>query len=244
MADFNHAHAGAPVFLAAEDDVADASGDVYLSNWHQYPILDQLQRAATMQKTLALLQKWGVRYFVGRKPTATEHLEPEALRKVLETCTASESEFADFYVSRLDEACENLDEAALAARQPIQPSVVLPAGIYDDYDPGIWYRGSWTRRGGVDKTWAHTMTESGAPGAEISFAFAGTALTYVHSKGPDRGLAEIWIDGSRHSIVDLSASQTEWQSRSRFCCFEKGRHVVVIRVAEPKIVDLDSFVVE
>jgi hypothetical protein len=120
----------------------------------------------------------------------------------------------------------------------------LPAGIYDDYDPGIWYRGSWTRRGGVDKTWAHTMTESGAPGAEISFAFAGTALTYVHSKGPDRGLAEIWIDGSRHSIVDLSASQTEWQSRSRFCCFEKGRHVVVIRVAEPKIVDLDSFVVE
>ena len=244
MADFNRAHAGAPVFLAAEDDLADAAGDVYLSNWHQYAILDELRRAASMQKTLALLQKWGVRYFVGRKPTATEHLEPESLRRVLETCTASESEFADFYISRLDEACENLDEAALAARQPIQPSVVLPAGIYDDYDPGIWYRGSWTRRGGVDRTWAHTMTESDAPGAEISFAFAGTAVTYVHSKGPDRGLAEISIDGISQGSVDLYAPRTEWQSRSRFCCFGKGRHVVEIRVAGRKIVDLDSFVVE
>lgn len=244
MADFNRAHAGAPVFLAAEDDLADASGDVYLNNWHQYPILDELRRAASMQKTLALFQKWGVRYFVGRKPTATEHLEPEALRRVLETCTASESEFADFYVSRLDEACGNLDEAALAARQPIQPSVVLPAGIYDDYDPAIWYRGSWTRHGGIGGTWAHTMTESDTPGAEISFAFAGTAVTYVHSSGPDRGLAEISIDGNSQGKVDLYAPRVEWQSRSRFCCFDKERHTVEIRVAGRKIVDLDAFVVE
>ena len=243
MADFNREHAGAPVFLAAEDDIADASGVVYLSNWHQYPILDELRRAVSMQKTLQLLQKWGVRYFVGRKPTATEHLEPEALRKVWETCTASESEFADFYVSRLDEACENLDDTALAARQPVRPVMVLPAGIYDDYDPAIWYRGSWTRRS-VDGTWAHTMTESAAPGAEISFAFEGTAVTYVHSKGPDRGMAEISIDGNGYGSVDLLAPQAAWQSRSRFCCFDKGRHVIEIRVAGRKIVDLDSFVVE
>jgi hypothetical protein len=88
------------------------------------------------------------------------------------------------------------------------------------------------------------MTESGAPGAEIFFAFAGTAVTYVHSKGPDRGLAEISIDGNSQGSVDMSAAQTEWQSRSRFCCFSQGRHVVGIRVAGRKIVDLDSFVVE
>jgi hypothetical protein len=243
LTDFYATHPAVPIFLAAEDDLADATGPVYLTSWHQFPIQDQLRHATGMQQTLQLLRHWGVQYFVSRKATANDLLEPEALRQVQETCTAVESEFSDFYVSQLDPACDNLDDAALAARQPTQPRVTLPAGNYDDYDPAMWRLGTWNRRS-VDGTWGHSLTESAAAGARISFAFEGRALTYMHSKGPDYGLAEISIDATHYPLVDLSSPRIERQVRSLFCCLPGGRHVVTLLVASPRIVDLDAFVVE
>ena len=250
ISDFYRAHPRAPVFLAAEDDIADVSGDVYISNWHQYVILDQLRRAAGMRGTLNLLNQWGVRYFIARKPYAAGRLDPEPLGRVLETCTLPESEFDDFYVARLDPACQGLDEPALRAHTPSQPSLVLPRGIYDDSDPALWFRGAWTRTS-LDGTWAHTTSYSDVPGAEVSFTFDGAALSYMHSLGPDRGQAEISIDGVSKGILDFYASAAQKQIRSFFCCLGNGRHVAVIRVlgrknesSSAQIVDLDAIVVE
>ncbi|HUI53674.1 MAG TPA: glycosyltransferase family 39 protein [Bryobacteraceae bacterium] len=250
IADFTRAHPGAPVFLAAEDDIADVAGDVYISNWHQYVILDQLRRAAGMHGTLELLRKWGVQYFIARKPTAANRLDPEPLRRVLETCTLPQSEFDDFYVALLDPVCEHMDEPALLSHTQSQPQLVLPRGIYDDYDPALWFRGVWTRTS-LDGNWGHTISYSGAPGAEVSVSFEGSALTYLHSKGPDRGQAELSIDGVSKGIVDLYAPTAEQQVRSFYCCLGNGHHVAVIRVLGRKnqsssgqIVDLDAIVVE
>src|SRR5262249_41045430 len=131
------------------------------------------------------------------------------------------------------------------------PAVVASAGFYDDSDPAIVYSGDWSR----DKTFAepvmHTVSYTDVPGAEVAFAFDGKALTWILTKAPNRGIAEVTIDGAPKGDVDLYSAAIEWQSKSRFCCFAAGKHVVTIRVtgqANPKsagrFVDVDGFVVE
>jgi hypothetical protein len=64
-------------------------------------------------------------------------------------------------------------------------------------------------------------------------------------------MASVTIDGAERGVVDLYSGDTQWQSRTRFCCFAPGRHVAIIRAtgkANPqskgKFIDLDSFTVE
>jgi hypothetical protein len=47
-----------------------------------------------------LVEQLGVRYFISRKGSAREQLEPEILSKFLDTCTLPEYEWSIFQVSR------------------------------------------------------------------------------------------------------------------------------------------------
>ena len=131
------------------------------------------------------------------------------------------------------------------------PLVPVRAGIYDDSDQAIQFRGVWEKFTGFDGAAFHTLTASDLPGAQISFAFEGTALTYVFTKAFNRGLAEVEIDGVEKRIIDLYAPRIEWQSRVTFCCLGHGTHVAKIGVlgrnssrSSGNFVDLDAFVVE
>jgi hypothetical protein len=95
------------------------------------------------------------------------------------------------------------------------------------------------------------LTYSDTPGSGIGFAFTGTALTYIFTRAPNRGMAEVVIDGASQGVVDLYAPRAEWQSRLKFGGLAPGKHVAVIRVvgrkrpeAEGTFVDLDCFEVE
>jgi hypothetical protein len=97
----------------------------------------------------------------------------------------------------------------------------------------------------------HTISYSDIPGSEAQILFEGKALTYEYTKAPNRGLAEVIIDGGSQGTIDLYSPKVEWQTHTRFCCFAAGKHVAVIRVvgrANPKstgvYIDLDSFTVE
>jgi hypothetical protein len=132
-----------------------------------------------------------------------------------------------------------------------RPLTPVPAGTYDDSDPAIQFRGIWERFADFDGAAAGTLTASDKPGAEISLAFEGAALTYVFTKAFNRGLAEVEIDGVEKRIIDLYAPRIEWQSRVTFCCLGHGTHVAKIGVlgrnssrSSGNFVDLDAFVVE
>jgi hypothetical protein len=97
----------------------------------------------------------------------------------------------------------------------------------------------------------HTISYTETPGAEILFTFEGTSLTYVFTRAPNRGFANVSIDGIAKGMVDLYSPQIEWQARPTFCCLGQGRHLVVISVTGRKnpqstaaFVDLESFFVE
>ena len=246
----NRAHPRAAVLLTSGSDIAGLTGEVYENHWHQFATLDKIRKTPDVAGMFKLVESWGVRYLIARKPSAGEHAQPPALRELLETCTTPEYEAGGFYLARLEPDCGRRVEGA-AVRAAGRPEIVVPPGYYDDFDPAIRYRGDWTNTDKFDGPFVHTITFSDIPGAEAAFAFEGNTLVYMYTKAPNRGLAAITIDGVSKGTIDLYAPTVEWQSSSRFCCLGSGKHLVTIRVlgqnsarSTGRFVDLDGFRVE
>ena len=191
----NRAHPRAAVLITSGSDIAGLTGEVYENHWHQFATLDQIRKTLDMAAMLKLVEGWGVRYFIARKPAAGDYARPPALRELLETCTTPEYEAGDFYLARLEPDCGERVKGA-AARAASRPEIVVPPGYYDDFDPAIRYRGDWTNSDKFDGPFQHTISFSDIPGAEAAFAFEGNALVYMYTKAPNRGLAAITIDGA------------------------------------------------
>ena len=242
IAYYNHIHPNSTVLMASESAIAGLNGTIYENHWQQYDTLMSIRHTLTVPDMVRLMQSWGVQYFIASKPSARDDVKPAALREMLERCTEVEYELGDHYLARLEATCRPQQE-----RVP----VVVPRGFYDDYDPALLFRGDWTKSSSFDGPDRHTISYSDIPGSEAQIVFEGTALTYEYTKAENRGLAEVIIDGASQGTVDLYSLNTEWQTRTRFCCFAAGKHVAVIRVvgrANPKskglFIDLDSFTVE
>ncbi|HZT33042.1 MAG TPA: hypothetical protein VFA33_24350 [Bryobacteraceae bacterium] len=127
----------------------------------------------------------------------------------------------------------------------------VPAGVYDDADSRIHLRAAWMRDTQFPEPYQHTLTYSNIPGATISLAFVGTAVTYVYTRARNRGIAEVVVDGVPKGRIDLYSAATVWQSRTKFRGLGPGRHVIQIRVtgehnpqANDGFVDLDALIVE
>ena len=245
IAHFNRAHAGAAVLLTSGSDIAGLAGDVYENHWHQVNTLDRIRNTHSVPEMVDLMRGWKIGYFISPKPAPGSYAEPPALRRVLENCTAPEYEFNGYYLARLEPECRP------EAPPPVRPNVLVPRGTYDDFDPALVFRGDWNHDDKFTGPAGHTISFSDDPAAQVSLLFEGTALTYVFTKAPNRGLAELTIDGASRAIVDLYSPKVEWRSRLRVCCLTNSRHLAVLRVVGRKraasagqYVDVDTFVVE
>jgi len=237
----NRAHPRATVLLTSGSDIAGLTGEVYENHWHQFTTLDRIRKTRDMAGMLKLMEGWGVRYFIAPKPAAGEYAGPPALQVLLATCTTPEYEAGDFYLARLEPDCA----------QRVGDGMVVPPGVYDDFDPAIRYRGDWDHSDKFDGPFLHTISFTDIPEAEAALAFAGKAVVYMYTKAPNRGLAAITIDGVSKGTIDLYSPTVEWRSSSRFCCLGPGKHVVAIRVtgrnnpgSTGRFVDVDGFRVE
>jgi hypothetical protein len=188
------------------------------------------------------MQSWGVQYFIAPKPAVDDDVKPATLREMIDRCTEVEYELGNQYLAHLQLPCGPPQE---------RPAIVVSRGFYDDFDPALLFRGDWTKNSKFDGPDRHTISYSDIPGSEAQIVFEGNALTYEYTKAPNRGLAEVIVDGASKGIIDLYSSNIEWQTHTRFCCFLEGKHVAVVRVvgrANPKstglYIDLDSFTVE
>jgi 4-amino-4-deoxy-L-arabinose transferase-like glycosyltransferase len=207
----NRAHPRAAVLLTSGSDIAGITGEVYENHWHQYrdPRPDS-QNARHGQAMLKLVDGWGVRYFIARKPSAGEYAHPPALRELLETCTTPEYEAGDFYLARLEPNCV----------PRVKTEIVVPPGYYDDFDPAIRYRGDWTSSDKFDGPFLHTISFTNIPGAEAAFAFEGSSLVYMYTKAPNRGLAAITIDGvSKGDHRSVFSEQSNGKPRPGFAAW-------------------------
>jgi len=237
IAYYNRAHPNSTVLMASESAIAGLNGTIYENHWQQYHTLMSIRHTLNVPDMVRLMQSWGVEYFIASKPAVEDDVKPAALREMLERCTEAEYELGDQYLARLQPTC--------------RPQRVVSSGFYDDFDPAVLFRGDWTMDRSFEGPDRHTISYSDIPGSEAQILFEGKALTYEYTKAPNRGLAEVIIDGGSQGTIDLYSPKVEWQTHTRFCCFAAGKHVAVIRVvgrANPKstgvYIDLDSFTVE
>jgi len=238
----NANHPGATVLLTQDSYVAGLGGEVYENHWHQYHTMDEIRRSPGMTDLRRLLDSWKVGYLIARKPTARDYTHPAALKDVLDNCTVPEYEFRYYYVARLERDCKTLAPAT-----PLRPVLTASRGVYDDIDPFVLFRGDWERSDRFDEAYQKTVAFTDTVGAEAALAFEGDAVTYVYTKAPNRGIAEITIDGVSKGSFDLYSAAIQWRSRLNFDGLGSGRHVFVLRVtganrggAEGAFVDIDA----
>jgi hypothetical protein len=199
-----------------------------------------------MAELRRLLGEWKVEYIIARKPTTREYARPAALRDLLDHCAVPEYEFTQFYVARLEPACESLPPVT-----PLRPVLTAPPGRYDDLNPFVLFRGDWDRGDHFEAAFDKTVAYTDTPGAEAALAFEGSAVTYVFTKAPNRGIATVSIDGVDRGKIDLYSPSIEWQSQRKFEGLGAGRHLFALRVlgesrpeAQGKFVDLDALEVK
>jgi glycosyltransferase involved in cell wall biosynthesis len=242
IAYFNSHHPNSPVMLSDGSSIAGLNGDVYENHWHQINNFWRIRSVKTVPEMVQLMQSWKVAYFISPKPGDRVEIKPEVFHEMLERCTELEFEQGSHYLSRLQLPCRPRQERV---------ALLVRRGTYDDFDPALLFRGYWTKDRAFDGPDGHTISYTDVPGSEVEIVFEGKALTYAYTKAPNRGIASVTVDGVDQGSVDLYSPQIEWQSHTRFCCFDSGRHVAVIRLtgrADPKstgtFIDLDSFTVE
>jgi len=97
-----------------------------------------------------------------------------------------------------------------AAMSPFALAVVdafeVPAQVVShiqDTDPDMSYTAGWTR-GDTSHSWSGWMASiSSGPGAQATLPFNGTSISWIGYRGPDAGIARVYIDGSFVSELDL-----------------------------------------
>jgi hypothetical protein len=83
----------------------------------------------------------------------------------------------------------------------------------------------------------------GAKGAWARYTTSARSLSFVTTRGPNRGVAQVWIDGVLQATVDLDAATYTYQ----FVAFSKtfsslGTHTIkVVSVGSVARVDVDAF---
>jgi hypothetical protein len=115
----------------------------------------------------------------------------------------------------------------------------------------IAYTGSWLLQSSPTASEGY-LKYATASGARAKFSFAGKHVAWVTSTGPNRGKAEVWVDGAKVKTIDLYAAT----SQPRKMIFTKAwttspssNHTLEVKVlgtknasSSGKRVDVDSFV--
>jgi hypothetical protein len=86
-----------------------------------------------------------------------------------------------------------------------------PAAVqrYEETDPSVSFSSGWIQDGGWFAWSGGNAMESMTPGARATFTFTGTAVTWIGMRGPDSGIARVYVDGVYVSQVDMFARSYE-----------------------------------
>jgi hypothetical protein len=250
-AGFRRAHPGERVLFTADNDLADLAGDADVYHWHELGLSEEIRRARDLPALVRIMERRKIGYFVARRLDSSGWIRPTALRELLTYCTAVESHAGDFDLRSLSPECVGQTDATLGQLVKEEPPPTSLPGWYDDLSTNLDFHGDWVRSRNFTGPYLHTTSYSDTPGSEVDFAFTGRSLTYLFTRAPNRGVAEVLIDGKLAATVDQWARGIAWQSRETLCCFAPGRHEVTIRVsglkraeAEGRFIDVDALVVE
>ena len=92
------------------------------------------------------------------------------------------------------------DNATNSGDWVVGPRLNLKA--YQDGNVAISYSGKWVKKS-VSSFWGGAARASSKPGAKATLTFTGRSFGWVTTYGPDRGKAEVWVNGVLQGTIDL-----------------------------------------
>jgi photosystem II stability/assembly factor-like uncharacterized protein len=101
---------------------------------------------------------------------------------------------------------------------------------YDDFREPWVFHGTWSRER-IPNTFNHEVNASANKGNRAELPFDGFGFRLLCTKGPDHGIAEVWLDGELLASVDLYAPQLATkQVVAERLDLQPGHHVLEVRV--------------
>ncbi len=121
---------------------------------------------------------------------------------------------------------------------------------FQENNGSISTRGTWTRSALAGSFGGSVSTNTGVAGDNVTLKTTGVGFQVIATKGPDRGNAEVWIDGTRRTSVNLyAASVTPAQVVATVEGLANATHSVELRVLGNRTapstanrVDIDGFI--
>jgi hypothetical protein len=99
----------------------------------------------------------------------------------------------------------------------------------DDGATAVGYSAGWTRRAVADAL-GGGLSSSSTAGARATVRLTGTAIGVVSTRGPDQGVAEVWMDGVRVKVADLYHPVRQPRQMIHAQSLLPGAHDVQVRV--------------
>jgi hypothetical protein len=114
--------------------------------------------------------------------------------------------------------------------------------IRDDASLSITYSGDWSNPPDA-MALGDTLHSSASAGASATSTLIGRDIAWVAARGPGRGTARVYVDGTLRATVSLDAStDLPHQNVFRIHWSSDGSHVIKVVVASGAV-NLDAFVV-
>ena len=102
---------------------------------------------------------------------------------------------------------------------------------FQEHDPAIIYGAGWIPHN-WDKTYNEGDTaETNTPGAQATISFMGSGFRWIGARGPQTGIAQVWLDGVPVGEIDMY-SPTEGPQHAVYSVenLPAGTHTVAIQV--------------
>jgi hypothetical protein len=140
-------------------------------------------------------------------------------------------------------AIDTLGESSTTARGPFfRPELV------EEGDPAVTYVGPW-QSAAPEYASNGSLRQANTSASRASFQFSGASVGWATTFGPNRGKAEVWLDGVKVRTVDLYAPLTSYRKLAVVINgVAGGNHTFEVRVLGKKNplssgtrVDVDAF---
>ncbi|MFC4811003.1 S8 family serine peptidase [Paenibacillus sp. GCM10023250] len=100
-------------------------------------------------------------------------------------------------------------------------------GVYEDNDPALTFDGAWTIASDVGYS-GGTVKRVNSEGS-VSFPFGGGEITWTAMKGPDQGIADVYIDGVKVASPSLYNNWRQMRQVILKKSVPKGSHMLTIK---------------
>ncbi|MEW6404538.1 MAG: hypothetical protein AB1649_22300, partial [Chloroflexota bacterium] len=121
----------------------------------------------------------------------------------------------------------------ITATEPLPPAGGTPpptpsavgSGTYNNTHIAWQYSTGWSFYSG-DGPYDQDFHYTGTVGNYVDLIFTGRGLIFIYTASPNRGLIDVYIDGSKIDTIDAYSATTEWQSTWISTTLTNGTHTV------------------